>query len=156
MPPVFEHAAMWVPPALAALFAFALGAKIRDWPGIAEWFQHLGLPKARELALAGLASEALLVALLVLVPSLGLVVSVVWLVVATALLFRGQRVNAPCACFGRSTTSNKWPILRNIGLIGTAGFALASAEVLPAPLDLSASVAALGPATLLVRSIQQS
>ena len=156
MSTVSDFVAPVVPPVLAGMFAFALGAKLRDWPAIVEWFQQLGIPRPREAAIAGLASEAAVVIVLVALPVYGLIFAVVCLVAATALLVRGDKVNAPCACFGRASgATSTWAIARNIGFVGVAVFSLIFANAPPPPLELSASFVAIGPIILLIQSLTE-
>lgn len=153
MPPGSESVVALVAPAMAAMFAFALGAKIRDWPDLADWFEQLRVPYAARAAVVGLASEGVLIAALLAVPPTGLRLTIVWLVAATALLLQARRVGAPCACFGRST-GRSWPAMaRNVGLAGLALLSLGSIEAQTLPIETGVSIAILGPGALLVRSI---
>ena len=154
MPQLSEFVASWVAPGLAAIFAFALGTKLRDWPHLVDWLQHLNVPHARRAAVGALGSEALLVALLVTVPLVGLAGAIVWLSGATVLLLRAKRLNAPCACFGRSAGSPSLAILRNTLLVGLAVVALSQANEPNLPVEVRATAALAGPAALLVASLR--
>jgi hypothetical protein len=153
MPLGFEGIASFVPPALAAMFAFALGAKLREWPDLADWFRQLRVPGAPQAAVLGLASEGVLIVALVAFPALGLRLTIIWLGVAIILLVQARRVNAPCACFGRST-GHVWPaMLRNLMLVGLAGLAIGPIDSGALPIEVGSSIATLGPAALLAQSI---
>lgn len=71
MPLSSEGVALFVPSVLAAMFAFAVGAKARNWPDLADWFRQLRLPGAPQAAVLGLASEGVLIVALVAFPALG-------------------------------------------------------------------------------------
>ncbi len=153
MPLSFEAAALCIPSALAAMFAFALGAKARDWPDLADWFLQLRLPAAPQAAVLGLASEGVLIVALVAFPAVGLRLTIIWLTAAIILLVQAHRMNVPCACFGRST-GHVWPaMLRNLTLVVLAGIAIGPIDAGALSVDVGSSIATLGPAALLAQSI---
>lgn len=76
-----------------------------------------------------------------------------WLAATTILLVQARRVNAPCACFGRST-GHVWPaMLRNVTLIGFAGLAIGPTDAGALAIEVGSSITILGPAALLAQSI---
>ena len=122
MPPVSDLASL-TPAALAALFGYALGAKVRDWPSTVAWLEAIEVPRPRDAALTGLASEGLLILLLVTAPRVGSAGAIGWLIIATALLVRSRRANVGCGCLGAASTqaaANSRPIASDRSDVTTA------------------------------------
>lgn len=97
----------WVAPVvLAAVFAFAGGAKFADQEGTAQGFHDLRLPKAPRLAVQVPAVELATAVLLIAAPVGGAIVALVLLVAFSILL--ALRLNdgdeVPCKCFGSMRT----------------------------------------------------
>ncbi|MET0827745.1 MAG: MauE/DoxX family redox-associated membrane protein [Acidimicrobiales bacterium] len=93
----------WVAPVLlAAVFAFAGGAKLADRSGTEEGFRSLGLGHPEQRAIQVPAAELATAVLLVAAPVGGALVALGLLAVFTVLLVRRLRAGstAPCRCFG--------------------------------------------------------
>jgi len=155
MQATFEIMVGLIPPLLAGIFAFALGAKLRDWPDLVDWLQQLGLPGPRASAIVGLTSEAAVSISLVVTPGVGLMLATLWLTGASLLLIRARTVNAPCACFGRSNQAAS-PLARNAFLLAAALVGFATVNPAVVTLDVRAAVALLGPGALAVQSVRES
>lgn len=116
--------------ALAALFAIAGIAKLRDLAGTEEDFDGLGLPRATFFAHFIPVVELSIVALLLIVPpagGLGALVTLAFFTTFLALRLRAG-VRAPCACFGasRARPISARDIVRNLGLMVLAAASLAT------------------------------
>lgn len=157
MPPVSDVASL-IPAALAALFGYALTAKVRDWPSTVVWLEAIRIPRPREVAVAGVASEGLLILQLVVVPRFGAAATVGWLAVATVLLVRSRHANVECGCLGLATDArrSRRPIARNLALIGLATTVwLLPGLAFPAAQHLAA-IALLGPAVALLAAMRET
>ena len=131
---------------LAALFATASVAKLRDLPATLEQFTALGLPRPGVFTRFVPLAELALVTLLLVVPAVGAIFAMVTLAFFTTFLIGRLRagVTAPCACFGAtvSTPLSRVDIVRNLMLMVLAGLALmASRPIAPPPVDLLAVLA---------------
>jgi uncharacterized membrane protein YphA (DoxX/SURF4 family) len=131
---------------LAALFATASVAKLRDLPATLEQFTALGLPRPGVFTRFVPLAELALVTLLLVVPAVGAIFAIVTLAFFTTFLIGRLRagVTAPCACFGAtvSTPLSRVDIVRNLMLMVLAGLALmASRPIAPPPVDLLAVLA---------------
>jgi len=131
---------------LAALFATASIAKLRDLPATLEQFTALGLPRPGVFTRFVPLAELALVTLLLVVPAVGAIFAMVTLAFFTTFLIGRLRagVTAPCACFGAtvSTPLSRVDIVRNLMLMVLAGLALmASRPIAPPPVDLLAVLA---------------
>ena len=125
-------------------------AVVLGWAGMAKWqrplgtaasFAGLGLPEPELLARAVPLAEFAVAALLLVVPPVGAVAALVLLLAFTAVLVgavrRGDEVG--CACFGaaRARPVSTVDLIRNAGLLGFAGAALAAdSPVVPALEDV--------------------
>jgi hypothetical protein len=152
--------------ALAILFAFALVHKMRvlragsaaEEPVVAA---HASSRPAAALAVAGLL-EAATIAALVAVPAAGLVAAAV-LVALYALALRAVPPDAPCHCFGASSSTRSGAAIhRNVALAAlaaaAAGLSLAGGDGEPArafgvALVVLAAIAALEAVERLPRPI---
>ena len=128
---------------LAALFATASIAKLRDLPATLQQFTALGLPRPGVFTRLVPLAELALVVLLLIVPAVGAIFALVTLAFFTTFLVGRIRagVTAPCACFGAtvSTPLSRVDIVRNLLLAGLAGLALmASRPIAPGAADLLA------------------
>ncbi len=97
----------WIAPVLlAAVFAFAGGAKFADQRATAEGFRALGLRHADRLAAQVPAVELATAVLLIAAPVGGGAVALLLLVAFSVLLVKQLRagVDAPCKCFGSTRT----------------------------------------------------
>jgi len=126
---------------VAAVFAVAAVAKLRDIPGTVAGFEALGLPQAELFARMVPLTELAIVVLLLVVPPGGAIAALITLAFFTTFLVGRLRagVVAPCACFGASAAAplSGIEILRNVGLVVLAGAALATDRpVRPTLLDL--------------------
>lgn len=94
---------------LAAVFAVAAVAKLRQPVSTARSFAALGLPAPAVLAYAVPAVEAGLAVALVAVPRAAAWVAIVLLAAFTAVLARSitKGTGAPCACFGSARRASE-------------------------------------------------
>jgi uncharacterized membrane protein YphA (DoxX/SURF4 family) len=115
---------------VAAVFAVAGTAKLRDVEGTARDFEQLGMPQAELFARLVPLTELAVALLLLVVPVGGAIAALVTLAFFTTFLVGRLRagVQAPCACFGGSTRAplSGLEIGRNIGLMVLAAAALAA------------------------------
>lgn len=116
--------------ALAAVFAIAAIAKLRDLAATARDFEGLGLPRAVFFSRMVPLAELAIVALLLIVPAVGAIAALITLAFFTTFLVGRLRagVHAPCACFGASRPApiSVLDIVRNFGLMMLAAAALAA------------------------------
>lgn len=120
----------WVAPVLlAAVFAFAGGAKFADRPGTEEGFRRLDLGHPDQRAVQVPAAELATAVLLIAAPVGGALVALGLLAVFTVLLVRRLRAGstAPCRCFGgvRARAIAWTDVARNVGLAALAVVTLA-------------------------------
>ena len=120
----------WVAPVLlAAVFAFAGGAKFADRPGTEEGFRRLGLRHPDQRAVQVPAAELATSVLLIAAPVGGALVALGLLAAFTVLLVRRLRAGstAPCRCFGGvRTRAIAWTdVVRNLVLAALAIVTLA-------------------------------
>jgi hypothetical protein len=120
----------WVAPVLlAAVFAFAGGAKFADRPGTEEGFRRLGLGHPDQRAVQVPAAELATSVLLIAAPVGGALVALGLLAPFTVLLVRRLRAGstAPCRCFGGvRTRAIAWTdVVRNLVLAALAVVTLA-------------------------------
>ena len=97
----------WIAPVLlAAVFAFAAGAKLADRTATAEGFRALHVRHADLLAVAVPVLELVTAVLLVAAPAVGAGLALFLLFWFSVLLVRRLRAgsNAPCKCFGSTRT----------------------------------------------------
>jgi hypothetical protein len=132
---------------VAAVFAVAAVAKLRDIPATASGFERLGLPQVELFARMVPLTELAVTVLLLVVPPGGAIAALATLAFFTTFLLGRLRagVVAPCACFGASVAAplSGIEIARNVGLMVLAGTALATDRpVRPTLLDL---LVVLGP-----------
>jgi len=115
---------------VAAVFAAAAAAKLRDLRATATDFDRLGLPSPDVFARAVPLAEVGVVALLLIVPAGGAVAALVTLAFFTTFLVGRLRagVTAPCACFGAASKAplSGIEIARNGGLMVLSAVALAA------------------------------
>lgn len=116
--------------ALAAIFAIAAVAKLRDLSATERDFVGLGLPRASFFARFVPLAELSIVALLLIVPPAGAIAALVSLAFFTTFLIGRLRagVRAPCACFGSSRAQpiSVGDVARNLLLMGLAIVSLAT------------------------------
>ena len=114
--------------ALAAVFAIAAVAKLRDLDATETEFDGLGLPRAHFFSRFVPLVELAIVSLLLIVPSAGAIAALVTLAFFTTFLIGRLRtgVRAPCACFGASRAVPLSPltIVRNFALMMLAAATL--------------------------------
>jgi hypothetical protein len=120
----------WVAPVLlAAVFAFAAGAKLADRPGTEEGFRRLGLGHPDQRAVQVPAAELATAVLLIAAPVGGALVALGLLAGFTVLLVRRLRAGstAPCRCFGgvRARAIAWTDVARNLVLAALAVVTLA-------------------------------
>ena len=117
---------------LAAVFALASVAKLRDLPATLEQFNALGLPRAGVFTRIVPLAELSLVILLLVVPPVGAIAALITLAFFTTFLVGRVRagVHTPCACFGATVaTLLSWvDISRNLGLMMLALLALTASR----------------------------
>jgi uncharacterized membrane protein YphA (DoxX/SURF4 family) len=115
---------------VAAVFAAAAAAKLRDLRQTSVDFDHLGIPNPEVFARLVPLAEMAVTVLLLIVPSGGAIAALVTLAFFTTFLVGRLRsgVTAPCACFGASTKAplSGIEIARNIGLMALSATALAA------------------------------
>jgi uncharacterized membrane protein YphA (DoxX/SURF4 family) len=121
---------------LAALFAWAGVAKLRDPQATETTFAALGLPAAATLAAAVPVAELVLAVLLLVSPRAGAVLAIGAMLAFTIVLVRAMRagVEVGCGCFG---SANREPVgavalLRN-GLMTAAAVLVALVAARRAP-----------------------
>jgi hypothetical protein len=99
--------ARWIAPVvLAAVFAFAGGAKFADQRATADGFRELRLPKPDRLAVQVPAVELATAVLLIAAPVGGAIIALLLLAAFSALLYLRLRDgdDVPCKCFGSMRT----------------------------------------------------
>jgi uncharacterized membrane protein YphA (DoxX/SURF4 family) len=126
---------------VAALFAAAAAAKLRDLRGTSVDFDRLGIPNPDVFARLVPLAELAVVALLLIVPAGGAIAALVTLAFFTTFLVGRLRagVTAPCACFGAASKAplSGIEIARNAGLMVLSAVALAATRpVRPSIADL--------------------
>jgi uncharacterized membrane protein YphA (DoxX/SURF4 family) len=126
--------------ALAAIFAIAAVAKLRDVSATERDFAGLGIPRASFFARFVPIAELSIVALLLIVPPAGAIAALVSLAFFTTFLIGRLRagVRAPCACFGSSRAQpiSVRDVIRNLLLMALAVVSLATDRPTTiAPLD---------------------
>ncbi len=116
--------------ALAAIFAIAAVAKLRNLSATERDFVGLGLPRASFFARFIPLAELSIVALLLIVPPAAAIAALVSLAFFTTFLIGRLRagVRAPCACFGSSRAQpiSVRDVVRNLLLMGLAVVSLAT------------------------------
>jgi uncharacterized membrane protein YphA (DoxX/SURF4 family) len=116
--------------ALAAIFAIAAVAKLRDVSATERDFAGLGIPRASFFARFVPIAELSIVALLLIVPPAGAIAALVSLAFFTTFLIGRLRagVRAPCACFGSSRAQpiSVRDVIRNLLLMALAVVSLAT------------------------------
>ena len=127
---------------VAAVFAVAGVAKLRDLRTTVEDFERLGLPNPEVFARLVPLAELAVAALLLIVPAAGAIAALVTLAFFTTFLVGRIRagVTAPCACFGAASKAplSGIEIARNIGLMVLSAAALATDRpVKPSVADLA-------------------
>lgn len=133
---------------LAALFATASIAKLRDLRATLQQFTALGLPRPGVFTRLVPLAELALVVLLLIVPAVGAIFALVTLAFFTTFLIGRIRagVTAPCACFGATVSAplSRVDIVRNLLLAGLACLALmATRPIAPSAPELLAMVVLL-------------
>ena len=131
---------------VAAVFAAAGAAKLRDLRATAADFERLGLPDAALFARIVPLAELAVAALLLIVPAGGAIAALVTLAFFTTFLVGRLRagVRVPCACFGAASKAplSGVEIARNGGLIVLAAVAvMADQPVRPTAADLAVVLA---------------
>jgi uncharacterized membrane protein YphA (DoxX/SURF4 family) len=137
--------------ALAAIFAIAAVAKLRDVSATERDFAGLGIPRASFFARFVPIAELSIVALLLIVPPAGAIAALVSLAFFTTFLIGRLRagVRAPCACFGSSRAQpiSVRDVIRNLLLMALAVVSLATDRPTTiAPLDALAVLAVIAAA----------
>ena len=132
---------------VAALFAAAAAAKLRDLRATSVAFDRLGVPNPDVFARLVPLAELAVVILLLIVPAGGGLAALVTLAFFTTFLVGRLRagVVAPCACFGAVAQAplSGIEIARNVGLMVLSALALAADRpVRPSAVDL---LVVLGP-----------
>ena len=97
----------WIAPVvLAAVFAFAGGAKFADPKATAQGFHDLRLRNAPRLAIQVPAIELATAVLLIAAPVGGAIIALLLLTVFSVVLWRrlSEGIQAPCKCFGGTRT----------------------------------------------------
>ena len=116
--------------ALAAIFAIAAVAKLRNLAATERNFIGLGLPRASFFARFVPLVELSIVALLLIVPPAGAIAALISLAFFTTFLIGRLRagVHAPCACFGASKAQpiSARDVVRNLLLMAVAIVSLAT------------------------------
>ncbi len=116
--------------ALAAIFAIAAVAKLRDISATEREFTGLGLPRASFFARFVPLVELSIVALCLIVPPAGAIAALVSLAFFTTFLIGRLRagVRASCACFGSSRAQpiSARDVIRNLLLMALAMVSLAT------------------------------
>jgi len=141
---------------LAAIFATAAIAKLRDLRATLDQFTALGLPRPGLFTRIVPLAELSLVTLLLIVPAVGAIFAMITLAFFTTFLVSRVRagVSAPCACFGATvSTPLSWvDVLRNVGLFLLAATALiATRPIRPSPIDVVITGTAVGVGAILLR-----
>jgi uncharacterized membrane protein YphA (DoxX/SURF4 family) len=144
---------------LAAIFATAGIAKLRDLRATLEQFTALGLPRPGVFTRIVPLAELALVTLLLIVPAVGAIFSMITLAFFTTFLVSRVRagVSAPCACFGATvSTPLSWvDVVRNILLFLLSCAALiATRPVRPTVADLATTAAAVVCGAVILRVLR--
>lgn len=145
---------------LAAVFATAAIAKLRDLRATLDQFTALGLPRPGVFTRIVPLAELSLVTLLLIVPAVGAIFSMITLAFFTTFLVSRVRagVTAPCACFGATVSAPlSWlDVARNLALFLLATTALvAERPVRPTLLDLAATIAVVCGGAILLRLLRR-
>lgn len=145
---------------LAAIFATAAIAKLRDLRATLDQFTALGLPRPGVFTRIVPLAELSLVTLLLIVPAVGAIFSMITLAFFTTFLVSRVRagVTAPCACFGATVSAPlSWlDVARNLALFLLATTALvAERPVRPTLLDLAATIAVVCGGAILLRLLRR-
>lgn len=132
---------------LAAVFAVAGVAKLRDLRATLRDFERLGLPRPEVFARIVPLTELSVAALLLIVPAGGALAALATLAFFTTFLVSRLRagVHVPCACFGAAGTAplSAVEVVRNVGLMVLAAAALAAEQpVAPSLADVAVVVGA--------------
>jgi hypothetical protein len=111
---------------LAAVFAWAAVAKLRDREATSNAFAAFGLPFPQALAVVVPGAELALAAALVLDPVLGAALGLATLAGFTTqlLLARRRGVEAGCGCFGRATPASPGSELARNAVLAAAAVAV--------------------------------
>lgn len=145
---------------LAAIFATAAIAKLRDLRATLDQFTALGLPRPGVFTRIVPLAELSLVTLLLIVPAVGAIFSMITLAFFTTFLVSRVRagVTAPCACFGATVSAPlSWlDVARNLALFLLATTALvAERPARPTLLDLAATIAVVCGGAILLRLLRR-
>lgn len=145
---------------LAAVFATAAIAKLRDLRATLDQFTALGLPRPGVFTRIVPLAELSLVTLLLIVPAVGAIFSMITLAFFTTFLVSRVRagVTAPCACFGATVSAPlSWlDVARNLALFLLATTALvAERPARPTLLDLAATIAVVCGGAILLRLLRR-
>jgi len=112
--------------ALCAVFLLAVAGKLVGWRASVEWVTQLGVRFPVPVLTAVVAVEVAIAALVSVRPALSVWPGLAFLAGASAVLYRADRRNLGCACFGgglaKQVTAASY--LRNAALAG--GFVLVS------------------------------
>jgi len=145
---------------LAAIFATAGIAKLRDLPSTLEQFTALGLPRPGVFTRIVPLAELALVTLLLIVPGVGAIFAMITLAFFTTFLIGRVRagISTPCACFGAtvSTPLSMVDVVRNAMLFLLAAASLmASRPTRPTITDLVALAVAIGGGAVVLRVLRR-
>lgn len=115
---------------VAAVFAMAAAAKLRDLRQTSVDFERLGVPNPEVFARLVPLAESAVTVLLLIVPAGGAIAALAALAFFTTFLVGRLRsgVTAPCACFGAAAKAplSGIEIARNVGLMVLSATALAT------------------------------
>lgn len=130
---------------IAALFAWAGGAKLRSRARTTRSFRALGLPVPGALAIVVPVVELVLAVMLVVVPAAAATVATALLAAFTVVLARivlaGREVS--CACFGTSSSKAvTWVELVRNGVLISVALTIAITGTTPAVPGIAALIAA--------------
>ncbi|MCP3855165.1 MAG: DoxX family membrane protein [Actinomycetia bacterium] len=139
---------------LAAVFAFAGSAKLRQRASTADSFRDFGLPFPRAMSVAVPVLELGLAAGLVLAPGIAAPATVVVLAFFTTLLVGRLRagITTDCGCFGQASTAplSRTDVYRNLALMIGAVLASFAQPTLPGPLPLAVAAFTMGTVSVVV------
>jgi hypothetical protein len=146
-----EWSSAAVPILLAGTFLAAAAGKLARWRETVEWFGLLGFPNPISFSGLAVASEFVLVSLLIFAPEVGAAASLAWLVTATALLLRSRHLRIGCGCFGSRSNVTATTFARNAALLFLCGLGVVFPPLQPLPPVDAIALALGGPALLLAQ-----
>lgn len=130
---------------LSAILAASAFAKLAYWEDVVDWFSEL-FPRFPPTygAVGAVTAEAVVIGLVLGSPRLGGAVAILWLLLASGVLFQARRRVSSCGCFGRRQQLGAGVALRNLTAVGLAvAVTITSpAGLAPEPVPVGVGIAA--------------